>query len=184
MKKITIGRNNECDIIIPDTTDYISRKQALLTISFWGKMVLYDTSGNGTYVNGHKLEKGKGIKVTRKDKVNFAKTVDLDWNQIKDPYRKNKLWLGACILIILLAIVLLSIILLPKQVESTQVNCSKEDTTITENNEQMPANVRQSTNTVQQKRRHVKKKNDIKIKNDNSDKNDNDRINTNIPIVY
>ena len=59
MKKLTIGRNNACDIIIPDTTDLVSRKQAVLTYSFWGKMVLYDTSNNGTYVNGQKLENGK-----------------------------------------------------------------------------------------------------------------------------
>ncbi|MBR2016634.1 MAG: FHA domain-containing protein, partial [Prevotella sp.] len=52
MKKLTIGRNNACDIIIPDTSDLVSRKQAVLTYSFLGKMVLYDTSNNGTYVNG------------------------------------------------------------------------------------------------------------------------------------
>ena len=92
MKKITIGRNNACDIIIPDTSDLVSRKQAVLSVSFFGKMTLYDTSNNGTYVNGQVIETGKGVRVTRKDKVNFAKIIDLDWNEVKDPYKKEKLF--------------------------------------------------------------------------------------------
>lgn len=91
MKKIVIGRNNACDIIIQDTTDHVSRKQAVLAISFLGKMLLYDTSNNGTYVNGQRIESGKPTRVTRKDKVNFAQTADLDWNEVKDPYRKTKI---------------------------------------------------------------------------------------------
>lgn len=91
MKKLIIGRNNTCDIIIPDTSDLVSRKQAVLTYSLWGKMVLYDTSNNGTYVNGQKLDNGKGMWVTRKDKINFAQIAELDWNEVKDPYRKVKL---------------------------------------------------------------------------------------------
>lgn len=90
MKKITIGRNNACDIVIPDTSDLVSRKQAVLVISFFGKMTLYDTSNNGTFVNGQHLENGKGVQVTRKDKVNFARIADLDWNEVKDPYKKEK----------------------------------------------------------------------------------------------
>lgn len=91
MKKLIIGRNNTCDVIIPDTSDLVSRKQAVLTCSFWGKMVLYDTSNNGTYVNGQKLKSGKGIQVTRKDKICFAQIADLNWNDVKDPFRKEKL---------------------------------------------------------------------------------------------
>lgn len=91
MKKLIIGRNNACDIVIPDTSDLVSRKQAVLTYSFWGKMVLYDTSNNGTYINGQKLENGKGYRVTRRDKVNFARIADLDWKEVKDPYRKSKI---------------------------------------------------------------------------------------------
>lgn len=91
MKKIIIGRNNACDIIIPDTSDLVSRKQAVLTFSLWGKMHLFDTSNNGTYVNGQKVERGKAVRVTRKDNINFAKVADLDWNEIKDPYRNFKI---------------------------------------------------------------------------------------------
>ena len=93
MKQLTIGRNNACDIIIPDTSDLVSRKQAVLSFSFWGKMVLYDTSNNGTYVNGQRLDNGKGIQVTRNDNVNFARIADLDWDEVKDPYRKSKITL-------------------------------------------------------------------------------------------
>lgn len=100
MKKIIIGRNNACDIIIPDTSDLVSRKQAVLAFSLWGKMLLFDTSNNGTYVNGQKIESGKAVSVTRKDQINFAKVADLDWNDVKDPYRKLKVQslIGAAIL--------------------------------------------------------------------------------------
>ena len=108
MKKLTIGRNNACDIIIPDTSDLVSRKQAILSYSFWGKMVIYDTSNNGTYVNGQKLENGKGMPVTRKDKVTFARIADLDWNEIKDPYRKVKIIIAASMTVVVLLAVLLT----------------------------------------------------------------------------
>ena len=91
MKKIIIGRNNACDIIIPDTTDLVSRKQAVLAIDFWGKMILFDTSNNGTFVNGQRIENGEGMRVTRKDKVTFAQVAELDWNQVEDPYRKARI---------------------------------------------------------------------------------------------
>ena len=107
MKKITIGRNNACDIIIPDTSDLVSRKQAILSVSFFGKMILYDTSNNGTYVNGQPVETGKGVRVTRKDKVNFARIVDLDWNEVKDPYKKEKSFVLLGTVVLLLTIVLI-----------------------------------------------------------------------------
>ncbi len=103
MKKIIIGRNNNCHVVIPDTSDLVSRKQAVLTVTFWGKMVIYDTSNNGTYVNGSRLENGKGVRVTRKDKVSFARVADLDWKDVRDPYRTLKLILviGAVVAIVL-----------------------------------------------------------------------------------
>ena len=90
MKRLIIGRNNACDIIIPDTTDLVSRKQAALAFSFWGKMKLTDTSNNGTFVNDKRIESGKPVHVTRKDKVSFAKVAELDWNEVKDPYRNAR----------------------------------------------------------------------------------------------
>ena len=116
MKKLTIGRNNACDIIIPDTSDLVSRKQAVLTCSFWGKMVLYDTSNNGTYVNGQKLENGKGLCVTRKDKVNFARITDLDWSEVKDPYKRTKIIVSICTVALIVFAVLLTLwFSMPKQ---------------------------------------------------------------------
>lgn len=124
MKKLIIGRNNACDIIIYDTSDLVSRKQAVLTYSFWGKMVLYDTSNNGTYVNGQKMETGKGLRVTRKDKVNFARITDLDWNDVKDPYRKAKLFtaIGGAVFIILTIFLILWFTQLDKDTSTSQVN--------------------------------------------------------------
>ena len=103
MKKLIIGRNDACDIIIPDTTDMVSRKQAVLAISFWGKMILFDTSNNGTYLNGERIETGKGKKVTKKDNINFAHVADLDWSTVHDPYKKNKHVLLSILLFVVLA---------------------------------------------------------------------------------
>lgn len=89
MKKITIGRGRECDIKLPDTTDKVSRRQAVITITPLGKMMIYDTSANGTYVNGEKIEKPAGKPIKRGDNVNFAHMVDLDWSKVKNPYKKR-----------------------------------------------------------------------------------------------
>lgn len=94
MRRLTIGRGRECDVRISDHTDMVSRKQAVLAVTPLGKMTLYDTSRNGTFVNGVRLEKPNGYPVTRKDQVNFSHIVDLDWSAVKDPYRKIKIWLG------------------------------------------------------------------------------------------
>ena len=88
MKKITIGRGRECDIRLDDTTDKVSRRQAVITVSPTGKMMIYDTSSNGTYVNGEKVEKPAGKPIKRGDNINFAHLVDLDWDKVKNPYRR------------------------------------------------------------------------------------------------
>lgn len=103
MKKLTIGRHNSCDIIIPDTTDIVSRKQAVLEISFWGKMKIHDTSNNGTFVNGERLSNGSSRVITRADKVNFGRVADLDWSKVPDPYRKQKVWSVAAIVCLFIA---------------------------------------------------------------------------------
>lgn len=103
MKKLTIGRHNSCDIIIPDTTDIVSRKQAVLEISFFGRMLLSDTSNNGTFVNGERLANGTSKVVTRADKVNFGRVANLDWTQVHDPYRRHKVWGGIAVLGALIA---------------------------------------------------------------------------------
>jgi pSer/pThr/pTyr-binding forkhead associated (FHA) protein len=53
MKKYTIGRNPEADIIL--TTNLCSRDHAQLTVSANGSIFLQDHSTNGTTVNGKKI---------------------------------------------------------------------------------------------------------------------------------
>lgn len=106
MKKITIGRGRDCDIRLEDSTDMVSRRQAVITVSPSGKMQIYDTSSNGTYVNGEKIEKPNGKVIKRGDQINFAHVVDLDWDQVKDPYKAMKItWL-----IIILAVIIVAVL--------------------------------------------------------------------------
>ena len=91
MRKITIGRGRECDIRLDDSTDTVSRRQAIITVSPTGKMEIYDTSSNGTFVNGEKVEKPAGKPIKRGDVINFAHIIDLDWSKVKDPYKSMKI---------------------------------------------------------------------------------------------
>jgi len=110
MRKIVIGRSKDCDIVIKDTTDVVSRHQAVITVDFWGRMMLYDTSINGTYVNGVRMPKPDGMAVTRKDKVNFGHVWDFDLTTVADPYRTTKLWCIAGFVAVLLLAFLLCLI--------------------------------------------------------------------------
>ena len=185
MKQLTIGRNNACDIIIPDTSDLVSRKQAVLTYSFWGKMVLYDTSNNGTYVNGQKLENGKGLCVTRKDKVNFARIADLDWNEVKDPYRKTKIISAICTLaMIVIAVVLALWLSMPSEDDvptqtRTEVSSDKGETQTTI----QPQTVEEQSNQQPAKKTKKKARNK-KGKSVTSNDVMNKEVNDNSPIVY
>lgn len=185
MKKLTIGRNNACDIIIPDTSDLVSRKQAVLTYSFWGKMVLYDTSNNGTYLNGQRIENGKGVKVTRKDKVNFARVTDLDWSEVMDPYRKTKLYALVSTVIAAVVSVLVALWLL-------QSSNSEKDIYVSDQNE-VYSEKGGTVTTVKpvivedqpqpQPKKKVRKKSKSKKEVTPKDLVDK-KVNDNIPIVY
>lgn len=185
MKKLTIGRNNACDIIIPDTSDLVSRKQAVLTYSFFGRMVLYDTSNNGTYVNGQKLENGKGMRVTRKDKVNFARIADLDWNEVKDPYRKAKMLSAISGTIFIIALLLLALWLMQPDKEDdlnindTEIPIKKGETFTTikpqvVDEQSSPQIVKRSKKKVNKKKEKPVTPNDVMNK----------EVNENSPIVY
>lgn len=188
MKKIIIGRNDACDIVIPDTSDLVSRKQAVLTYSFWGKMVVYDTSNNGTYVNGIKLENGKGVGVTRKDKINFARVADLDWNEVKDPYSRQKVLFGAAITALVVISVLFALWLThpveqaTNEPAPTEILTDKGETTTTV--VQVDPVVEEPQ--AQTRRRAVKKKN--KKSSDTSKDDAKDLIEKDIdnssPIIY
>ena len=82
MKTFIIGRDPEiADIVIYDTTDYVSRNHATL-ISRGRKFFITDHSVNGTYRNGVKLLPNVEYQITRDDVISFANVAYLDWNVI------------------------------------------------------------------------------------------------------
>lgn len=105
MKKIyTIGRDESCDIVIPDSTDVISRLHATIRVEPNDKIFIIDQSRNGTYVNGMKMSSNVEIPVSRKDVVSFAHIYNLDWNLV--PKHKGNVFKG--ILISLFSIVIMT----------------------------------------------------------------------------
>lgn len=82
MKVYSIGRGQDCDIVIADNSDVVSRHHATLTIFPSGKMCITDQSTNGTFVNGIKITPNVGVPVTRKDSVSFAHVSKLDWKAV------------------------------------------------------------------------------------------------------
>ena len=105
MKKIyTIGRDEGCDIVIPDSTDVISRLHATIRVESNDKIFLIDQSRNGTYVNGMKMSSNVEIPVSRKDVVSFAHIYNLDWSLVP----KHKGNTIKTILIILASLILMT----------------------------------------------------------------------------
>lgn len=105
MKKIyTIGRDEGCDIVIPDSTDVISRLHATIRVESNDKIFLIDQSRNGTYVNGMKMSSNVEIPVSRKDVVSFAHIYNLDWSLVP----KNKGNAIKTILIILASLIVMT----------------------------------------------------------------------------
>lgn len=82
MKAYSIGRESNCDIVVYDSTDVVSRRHAVLNVHPNGKMFIVDQSRNGTYVNGIRVTPNVPVPVTRKDIVSFAHVVKLDWSQV------------------------------------------------------------------------------------------------------
>lgn len=87
MKRITIGRGNDCDIVIPDETDDVSRHHLVLSFNFWGKMTVSDTSSNGTFINNNRMLKGTSVPVTPKDNLRLGSNWKFDWSLVNDPYK-------------------------------------------------------------------------------------------------
>lgn len=82
MKILSIGRDENCNIILSD--NMISRRHAILKIHATGKMEIISLGQNGTFVNGVKLKSDTVYPITRKDIVSFAHVRQLDWTQIPD----------------------------------------------------------------------------------------------------
>lgn len=103
MKTLSIGREPDCNIIIDDVSNVVSRRHAVLTISTFGSMTITDLSHNGTYVNGIRISQNVPFPVTRKDNVSFAHKARLDWALIPNP-RKYLYYIVGGIVALLLVI--------------------------------------------------------------------------------
>lgn len=66
---LTIGRSAECDVILPDPMRVVSSFHAKIERSFAG-VFLYDTSTNGIFVNGEKVD--NGVALSDGDRVTVA----------------------------------------------------------------------------------------------------------------
>ncbi len=102
MKTYSIGRDLNCDIVINDSTDVISRRHALLNITSSGKMTIIDQSSNGTYVNGIRITQNVPVPVTRKDIVSLAHVAKLDWDQVPKSNQWIKYTLGAAAAVVVI----------------------------------------------------------------------------------
>lgn len=120
MKKIyTIGRDEGCDIVIPDNTDVISRLHATIRIEANDKIFLTDQSRNGTYVNGMKMSSNVEVPISRKDVVSFAHIHNLDWSLVpKQKNNKLKIFFITTLILVIIGIVCYFILGAKKQVLS------------------------------------------------------------------
>lgn len=118
MKTYSIGRDLNCDIVINDSTDVISRRHALLNVTPSGKMTIIDQSSNGTYVNGIRISQNVPVPVTRKDIVSLAHVAKLDWNQVP----KSNQWVKYVIIAGIAVIVVLGVIFGVKHMKSNSDN--------------------------------------------------------------
>lgn len=105
MKRIVIGRGVDCDIVIPDEKDNVSRHHLVISFGLFGKMTISDTSSNGTFVNDRRLLKGASVPVTRDDKVRLGNQWTLDWESVKDPYTTTRRVLLGGVIFCILAII-------------------------------------------------------------------------------
>lgn len=128
MKTYSIGRDLNCDIVINDSTDVISRRHALLNVTPSGKMTIIDQSSNGTYVNGIRISQNVPVPVTRKDIVSLAHVAKLDWNQVP----KSNQWIKYTIGAVVATAVILGIILGVKNLKTDSESNGGENSVTTE----------------------------------------------------
>ena len=102
MKRITVGRGNDCDIVIDDNTDKVSRHHLVISVDFMGRMTVSDTSSNGTFLNGNRMLKGTSMPVTRKDTIRLGDVWEFDWNTVRDPYARMRKCVAAAAAMLLL----------------------------------------------------------------------------------
>ncbi len=131
MKTYSIGRDLNCDIVINDSTDVISRRHALLNVTPSGKMTIIDQSSNGTYVNGIRISQNVPVPVTRKDIVSLAHVAKLDWNQVP----KSNQWIKYAIAAVAALAIILGIIFGVKSINSKDDDIQNGGQTPTELND-------------------------------------------------
>lgn len=99
MKSYTIGRDSNCNVIINDPSNQVSRHHATINVDGF-KMTIIDNSTNGTHVNGVKISKGVPFPVTREDVVSFADVAVLDWKRIPSPVQRLAMYAGVCVIML------------------------------------------------------------------------------------
>ena len=109
-----IGRESGCDVVLWSNSPEISRRHAQIRIDQKGQYWLMDTSLNGTYLNGMRLQPNQEVRVTRKDVISFALQETLDWSLIPKKSKKG-LWITLSIVaVLLIAVGVLSVLYWPK----------------------------------------------------------------------
>jgi pSer/pThr/pTyr-binding forkhead associated (FHA) protein len=85
MQTILIGRLEECDYIIYDPLNRVSRKHALL-IKEGNNMFIEDLgSSNGTFINGRKIKSNIRVPINFQQKITLSTDYELDIQKIKFP---------------------------------------------------------------------------------------------------
>lgn len=105
MKKYLIGRWDEADIVIPDDSDRVSRRHAIATRHFSGKLTLRDISANGTFHQGKRLPADVEVPMRPTDEVSLAEVWDFSLKNVPDPYRSARITLWATAVLLILAAV-------------------------------------------------------------------------------
>ncbi len=82
MQTYSIGRNPSSQIVL--SANFCSRDHAKLTVTGSGKILLQDTSTNGTNINGKKVN-NQTTEIKYGDEVLFGGVEKLDWSKIEKP---------------------------------------------------------------------------------------------------
>lgn len=104
MKKLILGRGEDCDVYLNDNKGLISRKHAILKIRPMGKYEITDVSKNGTFINGIRMKPHVPYNVKRKDIIVFANTSKLDWDDIPDYSKWIKVGFAGMLVMLAIAI--------------------------------------------------------------------------------
>jgi pSer/pThr/pTyr-binding forkhead associated (FHA) protein len=81
----TIGRLNECDIVILDPENRVSRRHAIIKTD-QGKVFIKDLGSlNGTYVNGKKITLNEYIPLNHQDRVTLSSSYVFDFKLHSSP---------------------------------------------------------------------------------------------------